>query len=378
MILFLMKNILFLSSWFPSKVHSTLGNFVKYHALAASKFNNIYVLYVIADDSINSYQIDSFNENNISITIVYFKRGFIKYLNYLVAFRKGLKFIISKKAIKIDLVHMNIMHPGIWQALYLKFFYKLPFIVSENWHGFQDLSKYHLSYLQTKLIEMGFKKSSMICPVSNQLKKCMVNAGFKADFSIIPNVVNTNIFNFQNDKVPNKFFTFLHISTLDDSIKNVSGIIDAFEKLEQPNLILKIVGDGPVDWIIDRVKTLKSSNNIIVSREMKHQDIAKEMQFADVFVLFSNIENLPLVLIESISCGTPFISSNVGGVAELHNNELGVLVEAGNVEELTIEMNNIIKNFNKYNPQKIGQFAIDQYSDEVVGKKFNDLYIQFC
>ena len=165
---------------------------------------------------------------------------------------------------------------------------------------------------------------------------------------------------------------------MDDSIKNVSGIIDAFEKLEQPNLILKIVGDGPIDWILNRVKTLKSSNTIIVNKEMKHQDVATEMQLADVFVLFSNIENLPLVLIESISCGTPFISSNVGGIAELHNNELGVLVEAGNVEELTIEMNNIIKNLNKYNPQKIRQFAIDQYSDEVVGKKFNDLYIQLC
>jgi len=138
------------------------------------------------------------------------------------------------------------------------------------------------------------------------------------------------------------------------------------------------VGDGPIDWILNRVKTLKSSNTIIVNKEMKHQDVATEMQLADVFVLFSNIENLPLVLIESISCGTPFISSNVGGVAELHNNELGVLVEAGNVEELTIEMNNIIKNLNKYNPQKIRQFAIDQYSDEVVGKKFNDLYIQLC
>jgi glycosyltransferase involved in cell wall biosynthesis len=206
----------------------------------------------------------------------------------------------------------------------------------------------------------------------------MVNAGFKANFSIIPNVVNTNVFNFQNDKPATKFFTFLHISTLDDSIKNVSGIIDAFEKLEQPNLILKIVGDGPIDWILNRVKTLKSSNTIIVNKEMKHQDVATEMQLADVFVLFSNIENLPLVLIESISCGTPFISSNVGGVAELHNNELGVLVEAGNVEELTTEMNNILKNLNKYNPQKIRQFAIDQYSDEVVGKKFNDLYIQLC
>ena len=217
----------------------------------------------------------------------------------------------------------------------------------------------------------------MICPVSNQLKKCMVNAGFKANFSIIPNVVNTNVFNFQNDKPATKFFTFLHIFFGLTPLK-VSGIIDAFEKLEQPNLILKIVGDGPIDWILNRVKTIKSSNTIIVNKEMKHQDVATEMQLADVFVLFSNIENLPLVLIESISCGTPFISSNVGGVAELYNNELGVLVEAGNVEELTIEMNNIIKNLNKYNPQKIRQFAIDQYSEEVVGKKFNDLYIQLC
>ena len=53
-----MKNILFLSSWFPSKVHSTLGNFVKYHALSASKFNNIHVLYIVADESVKNYQID--------------------------------------------------------------------------------------------------------------------------------------------------------------------------------------------------------------------------------------------------------------------------------------------------------------------------------
>ena len=43
---------------------------------------------------------------------------------------------------------MNIIHPGIWQAIYLKSFYQIPYIVSENWHGFQDLSKYKLNFLQ--------------------------------------------------------------------------------------------------------------------------------------------------------------------------------------------------------------------------------------
>jgi glycosyltransferase involved in cell wall biosynthesis len=47
-------------------------------------------------------------------------------------------------------------------------------------------------------------------------------------------------------------FTFLHVSTLDDSIKNVSGILDAFEKIKHQNIELKIVGDGPTDWIVKK------------------------------------------------------------------------------------------------------------------------------
>ena len=52
-----MKNVLFLSSWYPSRVHTTLGNFVRYHALAASKYNSINVLYIVADDNVKDYEI---------------------------------------------------------------------------------------------------------------------------------------------------------------------------------------------------------------------------------------------------------------------------------------------------------------------------------
>ena len=72
-----MKNVLFLSSWFPSRVHTTLGNFVKYHAHSSAKFNNIFVLYIVADDSIKNYELVTSNENNLVITTVYFKRGFL-------------------------------------------------------------------------------------------------------------------------------------------------------------------------------------------------------------------------------------------------------------------------------------------------------------
>ena len=189
-----MKNVLFLSSWYPSRVHNTLGNFVKYHALASSKFNSINVLYIVADDKVKSYEIDYFKDHEIATTIVYFKRGVFKYLNYIIAFIKGFNFLTKKKLIKFDIVHMNIMHPGIWQALFLKWIFKIPFIVSEHWHGFQDLSKFKLSLLELKLIKLGFKFSSAICPVSQQLKINMLNANYKANYKIIPNVVDTNKF----------------------------------------------------------------------------------------------------------------------------------------------------------------------------------------
>jgi glycosyltransferase involved in cell wall biosynthesis len=373
-----MKNVLFLSSWYPSRVHTTLGNFVRYHALAASKYNTINVLYIVADDNVKDYEIKYFQDEELKTTIVYFKRGFFKYLNYFIAFTKGFQFLLKKKKIKFDIVHMNIMHPGIWQALYLKWIYKIPYIVSENWHGFQDLAKYNLSFLEMMLIKLGFRFSSVISPVSQQLKNCMINANYKAEYKIIPNVVDTDKFHLGEKGDDNKNFTFLHVSTLDDSIKNVSGIIDAFEKIKHQNIELKIIGDGPTDWIVKKISTLKTKNTILVESEKTHDQIAKEMQKADVFVLFSNIENLPLVLIESISSGTPFIATKVGGVPELFNYEMGRLVDARDIDQLLNEMNFMIENPNFFNSFTIRSYAIKNYSNEEVGKKFNDLYIENC
>ena len=373
-----MKNVLFLSSWYPSRVHTTLGNFVRYHALAASKYNSINVLYIVADDNVKDYEIKYFQDHELKTTIVYFKRGIFKYLNYFVAFNKGFHFVKEKNKLKFDIVHMNIMHPGVWQALYLKWRYKIPYVVSENWHGFQDLAKYNLSFLEMKLIKIGIRFSSVISPVSKQLKNCMINANYQAKYQIIPNVVDTDKFHIGELDTNKNNFTFLHVSTLDDSIKNVSGIIDAFEKIKHKNMVLKILGDGPVDWIIKKVSTLKTKNTVVVESEKTHDQIAEEMQKADVFVLFSNIENLPLVLIESISSGTPFIATKVGGIPELFNNELGRLVDAGSIDQLLSEMNFMVKNPDFFNPSRIRSFAIKNYSNEEVGKKFNDLYIENC
>ena len=91
---------------------------MSYHVKAVSKTNKVHVLYITADDTIKDYEIVTESIDGIQTTIVYFKRGFFKYLNYFIAFLKGLKYVTTN--FNFDLVHMNIMHPAIWQALYIK------------------------------------------------------------------------------------------------------------------------------------------------------------------------------------------------------------------------------------------------------------------
>ena len=62
------------------------------------------------------------------------------------------------------------------------------------------------------------------------------------------------------------------------------------------------------------------------------------VQPSDLTIVPSINENFPNVILESMSCGTPVISFNTGGISNIINNKNGVLVEKFNIDKF-------IKNF---------------------------------
>jgi len=58
-------------------------------------------------------------------------------------------------------------------------------------------------------------------------------------------------------------------------------------------------------------------------------------------VLSSRYENLPCVLIESLACGTPVITTQVGGVAEIVHSHNGLLVPSEDLNALSNAMKQI-------------------------------------
>ena len=117
-----------------------------------------------------------------------------------------------------------------------------------------------------------------------------------------------------------------------DGKKGHGTLLKSVKRLDDPQRILKlwIVGDGAqraaaesqaaqLDLGPDRVRFLG-----------RRSDIDRLLEAADFFVLPSDIEGLPLSILEAMSHGLAIVASNVGGVPEIIDDGMnGLLVPAG-------------------------------------------------
>ncbi|GAJ97494.1 glycosyltransferase family 4 protein [Geomicrobium sp. JCM 19055] len=161
--------------------------------------------------------------------------------------------------------------------------------------------------------------------------------------SLINMGVNRNVFHQRTD-VPSPFDQEKkHILFAGNIIKQkgIVELIRAFQQLHEDDqqLQLHLVGSFQSDAfkseVENLIETLHLPKEAVLFHGPKSQDeLAIHMTYADVFVLPSHIEGFGLVVLESMSCGTPVVASNVGGLPSLLSDEAGVLVEPEQPESL--------------------------------------------
>jgi sugar transferase (PEP-CTERM/EpsH1 system associated) len=163
---------------------------------------------------------------------------------------------------------------------------------------------------------------------------------------LIRNGININEFNRQRES--DDIIKFIHVARL-DLVKDQAGLISAFahlvkkNNLNKKNVQLTIVGDGVE---LSRLNVLANELNIANYIEFTgaRSDIANLLSNADVFVLSSIAEGIPMTVLEGMASSLPVISTNVGGLPELITNNInGYLVDKQNIEQLSLAMENYIK-----------------------------------
>ncbi len=366
-------NILILPKWYPRDDRPVSGIFVKEFALAISKYCNVAVLFGHEVSSIKGfYKIKYKKDQNIETFYVSYKKLGFSYLSYNIVML--LAFLKIRKKFYPDIIHVHVYSAGIL-ALILKYLYNIPYVVTEHFKIIKEDRLFEkIKILLGKII---FEKANLLIHVSKFMVRDIEKYGIKNRYVIIPNVVNTSIFyyseNFKNKNSKKKHILFVGNPT---SRKGVDYLLRAIHvlKKKRTDFILNIVGDGEeCQKYKDMCKNLDISDITIFHGIKSKQEIAKMMQNCQFLVLPSLWENLPCVLIEAIATGLPVVATDVGGVREIVNNDVGIIIPPGNVDFLVKAIDYMLDNHNNYKRRKISKYG-NQFGYEVIGRKLYRIY----
>jgi glycosyltransferase involved in cell wall biosynthesis len=371
------KKILFLSSWYPTPANPTHGIFVQRHARAVSLHNDVLVLHISA--SVNSDEEFEVCESPFQeVLLGYEKPPIHKISKYLFLKRQyeNAFLQLQKKWGLPDIVHLNVVFPLAPIALSVCKKWNIPLVVTEHWTGYLADDGNYKGLIQKYLTKKTIRFARAVLPVTRHLENEMKRHGLSGKYFPIPNVVDTDFFH-PVESVQKSETVFLHLSSLDERQKNPRSIIQAFQLLnaEHQHTRLVMAGDGENIYELEKfAEQLGLNGKVDFFYRPQKEKLLQLIQYCDVMVLNSNFENLPVVLLEALCCGKPVISSNVGGISEYINTDNGILFSPPGFHELHKAMSVFLLQRNNFDSKKIRQFAIENFSMQIVSEKINRIY----
>ncbi|NOT52471.1 MAG: glycosyltransferase [Chitinophagaceae bacterium] len=378
------KKVLWLCSWYPGKTEPFNGDFIQRHAQAAALYNDIHVIHVTADSSgvIKETIAEIKKEEGLVEHIVYYKKSmtawgrFIGHYKLLFLYKDAIRKYIGENG-KPDLVHVHVPVKAGLLGLWMKKKYNIPYLVTEHWGIYNNVADLNYSG-RTNWFKQYTKKifghAARFISVSRFLAEGVNRLVIKKDYEVIPNVVNTDLF-FYKERPAQALFRFIHVSNM-VPLKNAEGIVRAFKLLQEKNNNAELVMVGDTNDFIRQYAAEEGlpAGKVLFKGETPYKEVAGEMQQANCFILFSNIENSPCVIGEALCCGLPVIATNVGGVPELVNESNSILIEAKDENALVNAMQQVMNDYMKYDRKEIAENARTTFSYSVIGKKFDGIY----
>ncbi len=145
------------------------------------------------------------------------------------------------------------------------------------------------------------------------------------------------------------------------SQKGINLLIESAKNIQQ-EFSLVFAGSGNQKSIENKLREAGVKNYKFLGF-IDQRQLAELYSKTDIYVLPSFYEDFPNTILEAMSLKVPIIASKINGIPEMINSgEEGVLFEAGNVKELQIAIENLLKD--KHMRVKMGEKAFKRVNKE--------------
>ena len=155
---------------------------------------------------------------------------------------------------------------------------------------------------------------------------------------------------------------------LTDERKGARYFIDAVNRLGRDVTVAVLGSHG------DEIARAISTGCVALGYVSDQDRIVDVYNAADVFVLPSLNDNLPNTIMEAMSCGTPCVGFDIGGIPEMIDHlENGYVAHARDVDDLTKGIRYVLDNHDRLGTEAVGKVR-REYNNETIAKRFIEVY----
>lgn len=232
-----------------------------------------------------------------------------------------------------------------------------------------------------RLVEkFALKHTNWIIAVDENTKNFYTNIypWLKDKLSVIPVSINLELFRPMNKPEIRKKYGFkeedkiiLFVGRFEKE-KGLDLLLESFSGVKKiTDCKLVLVGNGREKSTLENFVNDIGLKDIIFINALEHNKIPEIMNCADVFALCSLYEGMPTVVLESLACGVPVVSTDVGDVHKVvKDDETGYILKTRDVENLKTILIKILLNNDKFKNNCITtaqEYSKDKIAHRIIG-----------
>ena len=373
--------VLFITAWYPTKEQPITGVFVREHAKAVRLYDDVVTLHCAGlDPNLKGFwrleqETDESLTEGIPTYRVWYRRSSVPKTSYLVYLWSVLQSFrrIAAQGFRPDIIHAHVYEAGVPAVLTGKF-YRLPVVITEHYTAFPMRS---LSKIKVTKARLAFTFADRVCTVSQYLLDAIQSYGIKADFKVIPNAVNTQLFYSKKKRPNSRFKDIAYISILSQHRKGLDYLLRALGLLREKrsDFHLHVIGDGPLrEYYENLVRVLGLEDFVTFYGRLPTEQSAALLRKSHLFVLPSLFENFSVATAEALATGTPVLATRCGGPEEFVTGDVGLLVPPGDAEALYKGLDYMLDHLERFSPDQISHYATERFSPERVGAQLHTIY----
>jgi len=303
----------------------------------------------------------------------------IKLILYAVAILKMYR-KAKRKVGKPDIIQSHVLLRTAFMSYCIGLWERRPYFILEHATRFtrKDKSPFK-NNIERSLTRFIIKRSKGVIAVSQSLadairNKCNVK---EHPFHVVYNCVDTDLFQYVAIRSSDTK-TLVYVAEFSDEAKNISGLLQVMSALshKRTDFDLSIIGYGKDEEMLrSKAEALGLlDRRVFFPGKKTGTELAKIMGDAEALLLFSNHENLPCVITEAFCCGTPTISTSVGGISEIVNEQNGILIPKGDEKAMLEAIEKVLNKEVVFNREKIAADASVLFSNQHIGIAFMKIY----